>query len=678
MNKTRRISNVPNYIIGTIAALRTTKAQNANDIANVTGYETAADNIGVREYYWDATSTEADNGGTIIQVTGVVTGRWKMKQEGDINPKWFGAKGDGVTDDSASFVLTAGGTYDLGGLAYVIGSKTIPLCTIKNGTIKLTANSRLSISDGATFENITIDCQNLPVNVSALYVYGGNFTFHNSAIKNINSATPMSAQYGIIIKPQGGVKFSIRDSLFLNITNTDDGTPAGSGFCGGVFFFGDAVSLTEYEATPSNGIIDHCTFENIYTQTGVGATIDNTDADAIRFYIDGLTEAFDVIFPITVSNCRFKDVQKSCFKINGGNGMTIENINIDAKRADFTMLAAIRIQYAYDCVIENVTLDGNATYLFALSTKRCQITNTNTTSSSNVTQGIFIQDSGIVSSGIIVDGGAWNQVSRLVGTNYTTGTSVENMKIANIVANHTTPNNPYVYIPYSLNVTLDNITFATTSAVDVCQVSETSGMKIKNCNFKSGRRSIAMDANSQQNLNLTIQGCTLETTGVGIGHRLITLRATTGTALTPTGISIKDCNLKRYSFTSSTNDEFMLIQGNIVSIDNIQMYVEQLSTNTFASAYAINLLSSTKVNLTNIFYTCNFAYNASWAGWVAILNACTFATVYNIHGGCRRGVEFSNTSNCHYNNIAAVVSNTITTVTGGTNITAGTDLVAVL
>jgi len=51
-------------------------------------------------FYWDAASTEVDNGGTIIQATAITTGRWKRVFSGAVNVKWFGAKGDGVADDT--------------------------------------------------------------------------------------------------------------------------------------------------------------------------------------------------------------------------------------------------------------------------------------------------------------------------------------------------------------------------------------------------------------------------------------------------------------------------------------------------------------------------------------------------------------------------------------------------
>ena len=68
----------------------------------VLGYWAAGDNGG-GDFWFDAVSTAADNGGTIIQVTGVPTGRWKRVNTSAINVRWFGAKGDNSTDDSLIF-----------------------------------------------------------------------------------------------------------------------------------------------------------------------------------------------------------------------------------------------------------------------------------------------------------------------------------------------------------------------------------------------------------------------------------------------------------------------------------------------------------------------------------------------------------------------------------------------
>lgn len=65
---------------------------------DVLGYYAKGDGGG-GIFYWDSTSTEADNGGTIIQATGVTTGRWKRVINGAVNVKAYGAKGDETTDD---------------------------------------------------------------------------------------------------------------------------------------------------------------------------------------------------------------------------------------------------------------------------------------------------------------------------------------------------------------------------------------------------------------------------------------------------------------------------------------------------------------------------------------------------------------------------------------------------
>jgi hypothetical protein len=85
-----------------IAALRLIgSAVSDNDSISVLGYYAEGDNGG-GEFFWDATSTATDNGGTIIKATGVATGRWLRVYTGAINVQWFGTVGDGTTDDNAA------------------------------------------------------------------------------------------------------------------------------------------------------------------------------------------------------------------------------------------------------------------------------------------------------------------------------------------------------------------------------------------------------------------------------------------------------------------------------------------------------------------------------------------------------------------------------------------------
>lgn len=85
-----------------IAELKTRKGT-LESVVEVLGYYTEGDEGG-GNFYWDNTSTETDNGGTIIQVNSLNTGRWKRIIEGVVTVKQFGAVNSG---DSTSYIQKA-------------------------------------------------------------------------------------------------------------------------------------------------------------------------------------------------------------------------------------------------------------------------------------------------------------------------------------------------------------------------------------------------------------------------------------------------------------------------------------------------------------------------------------------------------------------------------------------
>ena len=89
MSKARELSKLPNYVLSTVAELKLAVGKEQGDKAFVGGYYADGDGGG-GDFYWDAVSVEADNGGTIFQVTGTTTGRWKRIYSGSVNIKWFG------------------------------------------------------------------------------------------------------------------------------------------------------------------------------------------------------------------------------------------------------------------------------------------------------------------------------------------------------------------------------------------------------------------------------------------------------------------------------------------------------------------------------------------------------------------------------------------------------------
>ena len=98
MSKARELSKLPNYILSTVTELKLSVGKEQGDKAFIGGYYADGD-CGGGDFYWDATSVETDNGGTILQVTGTTTGRWKRIYSGSVNVKWFGAKCDNTTND---------------------------------------------------------------------------------------------------------------------------------------------------------------------------------------------------------------------------------------------------------------------------------------------------------------------------------------------------------------------------------------------------------------------------------------------------------------------------------------------------------------------------------------------------------------------------------------------------
>jgi len=109
--------------VDTIADLKL--LDGTHKLVYVTGYHTKGDGaFGSHFFEWDATSIEADNGGTIIKLTSVTTGRYKLRYNGAINIKWFNPPLNGIDDDTSYFIaadtVSNGGTvlvpYTTGGI----------------------------------------------------------------------------------------------------------------------------------------------------------------------------------------------------------------------------------------------------------------------------------------------------------------------------------------------------------------------------------------------------------------------------------------------------------------------------------------------------------------------------------------------------------------------------------
>ncbi len=57
---------------------------------------------GAGYFFWNSSSADADNDGTVLKLTNTATGRLVRDRSNVVNVQWFGATGDGTTDDAAS------------------------------------------------------------------------------------------------------------------------------------------------------------------------------------------------------------------------------------------------------------------------------------------------------------------------------------------------------------------------------------------------------------------------------------------------------------------------------------------------------------------------------------------------------------------------------------------------
>ena len=89
------------HAVNTVADLRELPSPASVKSANTLGC-TAAGDEGGGLWRWVAGSTATDNTGTVVASSVDSSGRWLRVSTDEVWVKWFGAKGDGVTDDAAA------------------------------------------------------------------------------------------------------------------------------------------------------------------------------------------------------------------------------------------------------------------------------------------------------------------------------------------------------------------------------------------------------------------------------------------------------------------------------------------------------------------------------------------------------------------------------------------------
>lgn len=192
----------------------------ANSNISLLGYYSVGDGGG-GEFYWDSTSTETDNGGTIIQVTGFTTGRWKRVFSNYIDVRCFGSKGDGSTDDSINIQNAINYLNSINGGSLFVSNGNYKI------TQKLFLYSNIKIIGDGNSNFIFNDIADYGIRLVNTFSSGVNLL--NNATEGSNSITLTSG---------GGSFFSVGDYIYIEETNIN----FGNNFTG--VFIGSVISKT--------------------------------------------------------------------------------------------------------------------------------------------------------------------------------------------------------------------------------------------------------------------------------------------------------------------------------------------------------------------------------------------------------------------------------------------------
>ena len=182
---------------------------------NVKGYYAANDGGGGLFNYDSSIDKSTANGGTIIdpsvslanQGTGIGLGCWIRQYTGPVNVKWFGAKGDGTTDDTTAINNA---------LAFLLTSGDRGVCILPSGTYRTTdtieingTGVRLKGGGGEKTSVIYADfTTGEAVRVKDRY----------SGVSNIEITASAARKAGAI---QHGIRIESQDTQFFRPTHCD-------------------------------------------------------------------------------------------------------------------------------------------------------------------------------------------------------------------------------------------------------------------------------------------------------------------------------------------------------------------------------------------------------------------------------------------------------------------------
>jgi hypothetical protein len=313
-------------VVSSIAALRALLKTSASKNARVTGYYAAGDGGGGAYYYDSTDTTTADNGGTVIVAAD--GGRWKLEYESWVNARQFGAKGDGVADDTAALQAA---------IAYVSNTYNRIVSTSPWG-----GTCRLLIPAGyyKLTDSIIVNSKVAVEGEGQSEYSSGTRLLQTVANKDVFTLTPTT----------GSFSFSVENIVFIN-------NVAGTGNL-------ITVNNNGVKQVNSQRYIG-CTFANPQNQslllTGDDIVVENClfDVSGYSGFAVQLGTATALASNVRISGCNFFNIPNRCIAPINVNGCVISGNRVSQPNTDTYTIYFFDSQTVTPTLIKGIAITGN-------------------------------------------------------------------------------------------------------------------------------------------------------------------------------------------------------------------------------------------------------------------------------------------------------------------------------
>lgn len=315
-------------------------------LAFVAGYSLPNDRLGGM-FAYDSASSETENIGTIVAPNSG-TGRWKRIYSGALNLKWFGAKGDGVTDDSTAvqaaldFVGIAGGKVFVPAGRYLLNTAILLPVTDKQVSIE-GENERASVFvSGITSVTATAMFKGIGLIGNRCYVRLQNLALEGNSAANVHGiyliyGTPFSDFRNILITGfVDGIRLAKNYRCTLDnvqsILNTNGATIgldlAGAGAtCNAINVLGG-----RFDSNTGKGLY----FYGCRNVVVNGSDVENCGVDGLRAdYVFGLS--VHALYSEGSTNAHF--VGGAHYNITNSWGVVLDGLNVSNWYAGNTLIS---------------------------------------------------------------------------------------------------------------------------------------------------------------------------------------------------------------------------------------------------------------------------------------------------------------------------------------------------